>query len=275
VRTFDASKLRTVSGSLDDHALPNSSKLVFPLNGGVVGLGLPMAQMLASPSSRQSMPPHPRFDMDGLEKSQRKTSFKKVLKQSGEKLSSVVSGQRYSVEAQRPPFLAQIGRMGSKRSRSSGEEVRLTPLTSTTEASPSSTRSRPSDKTSWHAPHVDEDIEKRVHEMAGLGLGVAPLPSSTDPQRVHNEGVAKLSPGAIMTRSRSAEDDKSVPGEAEIPDMRMLRRIADLPSNNRCADCGKGMKSSRWATLSELGHDISSCFAETSRTALIVYTRSA
>lgn len=217
----------------------------------MIGLGLPLHQIPGSPGSRRSMPPPARPETDGLSKRQRKSSLKKVLKQSGDMLSSVVGGgQRQSIDSGRPPFLATVGRMGSKNSTSSGEDAWHTPLTTTAQASPASSTSRPSDK-SWHEEKADGDIEKRVLEMAGLGLGLSSSTSSSN-RRVQSEGVAKLSPGSSIARSQSANEESPIPKVAEVPDMKMLRRIADLPGNDRCADCGKGMKSSRWATLSEL-----------------------
>ncbi len=243
-----------ISGSLDDHAVPTRSKLTFAFNGRMIGLGLPMQQFAGTPSSRRSMPPSPRPEMDALLKRQRKTSLKKILKQSGEMLSNVVGGQRYSMDTARPTFLASVGRMGSKTSTSSGEDTWHTPLPPTSEASASSSIFRPSDNSSWHEEKADGDIEKRVLEMAGLGIGLAPSTSSIK-RRFKSEGVAKVEAETSMARSRSANNDSaSTPKEAEIPDMRMLRRIADLPGNSRCADCDKGMQSSRWATLSELFH---------------------
>jgi len=119
-------------------------------------------------------------------------------------------------------------------------------------------------RTSWLDPTpnvnesgVDEDIEKRVLEMAGLGLGSLGLLDAPhgSGRRVKSEGVDKLKVlGEEISRSKSANDDGAatlIPSQEEIPDMRMLRRIAELSCNSKCADCGKGMKSSRWATLSK------------------------
>ena len=174
--------------------------------------------------------------------------MKRVFRQSGDMLSTVTGSQRNSLDAPKPPFLAQVGRMGSKISLTSGEDIRLAPFTSTAEGSPSSTASRSSQRVSWHEESPDGDIEKRVLEMAGLGLGLSSSTLSSSKRRVKSEGVAHLSTAEAMVRSRAANDET---GKVCVPDMTMLRRIANNPGNDRCADCSKGMKSSRWATLSK------------------------
>jgi hypothetical protein len=123
---------------------------------------------------------------------------------------------------------------------------------------------------SWYEVDPDGEIEKRVMEMAGLGLGFSP--NSGEGRRVRSEGRGVLggnaeSPGNAlrvgeeMTRSKSADvpaasGSKDVIGGGRL-DMEVLRRVAGLPGNSVCADCGKSTKSSRWATISEswLGYD--------------------
>lgn len=67
----------------------------------------------------------------------------------------------------------------------------------------------------------DDDIEKRVNQMAGLRVANPDPPSHLD----HEPEVPKF-------------------------DMAMLKKIADTGVNRECADCGRRHKSSRWATLS-------------------------
>lgn len=117
---------------------------------------------------------------------------------------------------------------------------------------------------SWNEEDPDGEIEKRVMEMAGLGLGFSPGRKEGDGRRVKSEGRGVLS-GAVtsgnstlggdMTRSRSAEAVPAGPAQKEVKsdqrlDMETLRRVAGLPGNTVCADCGKSTKSSRWATIS-------------------------
>jgi hypothetical protein len=139
---------------------------------------------------------------------------------------------------------------------SDAECIGLTPPpASIPSTSPASSKIR-SDRSSWYED-PDGEIEKRVLEMAGLGLGNSPMASSSTTRRVQSESLGKQAGkevvtgnvggggGQEMVRSRSAE----VP-MADM-DMKTLRAVAEMAGNNRCADCGKRMKSSRWATLSE------------------------
>lgn len=288
VRTFDASKLRIVSGSLDDHALPTRRLLSGQPRGLGLGLGLPMPSMSNNPGGRRSMPPPPRPGLSGDsgDRRQRKTSLKKVLRQSaeiaGEKWSNVMARNSSGLDLPRPSFLGQTGRSASKSSNedgSSGGRPQSMML-------PSPSYSRLGSDRGGVAEEEDE-IEQRVLEMAGLGLGGPPVKinlngkgSTSSGRRVVSDGVARSMtlakleglPSADMSRTRSAEPD--IPPVPPLPpkdslalrkpdaeagmiggepvDMRMLRRVADLPENRQCADCRKGMKSSRWATLSEL-----------------------
>ena len=217
VRTFDTTKLRSPSGSLDDHALP--SRRLFD------GRGLP--SIPGSPNAnRRSMPP-PRTPTGRMSPTsapisrQRQTSFKKKIRQSaeiaGEKWTSYLSAPKNSVD-----------------------------ITGTSPSIPAS-HSPNSQVENGRSTPDNEFIAQRVLEMASLGLGIS---SSTPPsgKRIHSDGTPKSAEKSVdMTSSKSA-DRMDVP---EVPDMAMLRAIAEAPANSRCADCGRGMKSSRWATLSE------------------------
>ncbi|OCF45792.1 hypothetical protein I317_00280 [Kwoniella heveanensis CBS 569] len=280
VRTFDASKLRTVSGSLDDHALPARSKLGLGFNSRAIGLGFPLPS-----NGRRSMPPTPTehtLPDAASEKRTRKTSLKKVLKQSGERLSSAMGGgggstHRNSFGGGLDPPRPAFGKVGSRTSlpltTPELDSIKMppppVPVASTPTTNPiDSSEGRSESNSSW----VDGEIEKRVLEMAGLGLGIgntdtalAPSHPSDSPnsvkRRVKSEAVRKAhhpsragynaSDSEPMARSKS--DDRQN-GQTDERDgkggMVELRRIADLPMNTRCADCGKGMKSSRWATIS-------------------------
>ncbi|EIW71162.1 hypothetical protein TREMEDRAFT_73206 [Tremella mesenterica DSM 1558] len=261
VRTFDASKLRTVSGSLDDHALPTRPKLGFPS----IGLGTPVG--------RRSLPPQTPVEIR-----KRQTSLKKVLRQSAEiagqqwnNVSQAVNSARSdstALELPRPTFPQQHTRSPVQ------EEERLTPVsepghlsigTGTSDGAGTSPSSRPSDRYSWYDMSVGEDIEKRVLEMAGLGLGTV---GESPGRRVKSESLAHGSEGeGGVTRSRSEDLEHLGKSEKRVgdvggtrsmegrePDMKMLRAIAAEEGNSKCADCGKGMKSSRWATISLRDH---------------------
>ncbi|WWD21573.1 hypothetical protein CI109_106059 [Kwoniella shandongensis] len=282
VRTFDASKLRTVSGSLDDHALPTRSKLGLGFNGRIIGLGLPMP-----PGGRRSMPPTPTsaHSSDTGEKRTRKTSLKKVLKQSGERLSNAVTGggsgsggdrsHRNSfgagLDIPRPSFI----KGGSSRSSLPLSTPEMETIPNSDATSISTSTATPPAQTSGRPSWVDGEIEKRVLEMAGLGLGLGPSSPSgaggdspgSAKRRVKSEAVRRTSNqpddelqhpgGQMLTRSRS--DDKPHASEIAGPgleqgaatlDLAELRRITELEGNRKCADCGKNMKASRWATIS-------------------------
>ena len=262
VRIFDASRLRTQSGALDDYALParQSSKL---------GMGFPLPPIPSTPGNRRSMPPLGRnSSMGDKERRVRKTSFKNVLKQSGEKWQSVMSGvtnrNSASFDIPRPTF------GGIEKDRDmpvvniSDSDGRVTP-TNTNPSTPGiEINASPSKSVleSWGYDTSDNTqdtvIEKRVLEMAGLGLGDSPRSASLA-RRVQSEGVSRhlvVNPGnsdqegsgTEMARSRSAETANA----RRIPEMTMkvLRELADNPQNSNCADCKKPTKASQWATLS-------------------------
>ncbi|WWC68030.1 uncharacterized protein I206_101949 [Kwoniella pini CBS 10737] len=280
VRTFDASKLRTVSGSLDDHALPARGKLGLGFNSRAIGLGFPVP-----PNGRRSMPPTPTDNYhstpESVERRTRKTSLKKVLKQSGERLSNVVSGNsgyRNSfgggLDLPRPSYLKAGSRTSLPLSTPEMNKFDINHMPPP--PIPTSTRPKTNQveevatpqKGSW----VDGEIEKKVLEMAGLGLGLGDSPverlengngesPNTVKRRVKSEAVRKPTHpsrsgymnhsegGGGETMGRSKSND-GTPDEGGQFDMKELKRIADLDGNRKCADCGKGMRSSRWATIS-------------------------
>jgi hypothetical protein len=143
-------------------------------------------------------------------------------------------------------------------------------------ASPASRISSWSDRTrmSWYdETQMDGEIEKRVLEMAGIGGTGTGSAGSVQQRRVVSERIREGSElevngmtevartkSADVPRERVVQDGGRTEsegmhsrgaGKGEMADMRMLRRLADIEGNKKCADCGKGMKSSRWATLSE------------------------
>jgi hypothetical protein len=243
VRTFDTSKLRTASGALDDHALP--ARRQKPLG---LGFPLPMPPIPSTPGNRRSMPPlsQPGEKDRDREKRTRKTSFKNVLKSSGEKWLNRNSN---SFDLPRPMPIATTSAQASGR-------VTPPPPALTMISSASPTRSV---KESWDGYDDSHDtaIEKRVYEMAGLGLGDSPISSPSQQRRVQSEGVHKHADGEEMARSRSA--DVNLVRQQEELSMRTLRELADAPGNNRCADCKRPTKASQWATLSTSTTRITTC----------------
>ena len=225
IRTFDASRLRTQSGTLDDYAQPK------------LGLGSPSTPALAH--NRRSMPPLGRNHSMDKERRVRKTSFKNVLKQGGEKWQNVVNGvtnrNSASFDIPRPVYTS---------SQSYEHSGRVTPPTTTPTIGLSPSRSIREWGYDAEDSTQDTVIEKRVLEMAGLGLGDSPRSASLA-RRVQSEGVRHLEvEGTEISRSRSADDRK--------PEMTMkvLRELADNPANSKCADCKKPTKASQWASLS-------------------------
>lgn len=294
VRTFDTSKLRTISGAYDDHAVPLRQKLGFPIPGipsRPNGLPMPMPYIPGSPS-RRSMPPPSRPDEGGpglfdARPRKRQTSFKKALRQSaeiaGEKWKDAMSSRHPHGGDGRPGFLSPGTRMKSSSSHSavsasSGWTEDPPPLPSSTDGSHETPTTQlntstatqttgstmvepPSDAGTWYDVDPDGQIEKRVMEMAGLGIGFSPTSSpAAEGRRVKSEGKGVLGTagnpsgaGEEMTRSRSA-DVPPVPkavNEGRL-DMETLRKVAGASGNTACADCGKSTKSSRWATISKL-----------------------
>jgi len=224
VRTFDSSRLRTQSGTLDDHAQPR------------LGLGSPSTPAL---NNRRSMPPLGRnHSMTDKERRVRKTSFKNVLKQGGEKFQNVMNG------AYRNSASFDLPRPLISTNNSYDRSGRVTPPATTPSVGLSPSKSIREWGYDAEDSTQDTVIEKRVLEMAGLGLGDSPRSTSLA-RRVQSEGVRNLEvEGTEMSRSRSADVRK--------PEMTMkvLRELADNPSNSKCADCKKPTKASQWASLS-------------------------
>lgn len=281
VRTFDDSKLRTSSGALDDHALP-ARRGHKPL-----GLGFPLPPIPSTPGNRRSMPPlgHSQTDLHlrerlregerDKERRTRKTSFKNVLKSSGEKWLNRHSTST-TFDIPRPPPPPQLAPVSGSvaatprpevitRASLSSNSGRTTPppqsqsqsqsqISGQSTASPSR-----SVKESWDGYDSSHDttIEARVYEMAGLGLGLgtgeSPVSSPLQSRRVQSEGVNKhLQPdvgGGEMSRSKSADVDSKKEKGPEMT-MKTLRELADKVGNNICADCKRPTKASQWATLS-------------------------
>ena len=176
--------------------------------------------------------------MTDKERRIRKTSFKNVLKQGGEKFQNVMNGayrNSASFDLPRPPISS---------SHSYDKSGRVTPPARTPSVGLSPSKSIREWGYDAEDSTQDTVIEKRVLEMAGLGLGDSPRSTSLA-RRVQSEGVRNLEvEGTEMSRSRSADDRK--------PEMTMkvLRELADNPSNSKCADCKKPTKASQWASLS-------------------------
>lgn len=231
------------------------------------------------------MPPTP-VEAESGEARIRKTSFKKVLKQSGERFTNAMTGgtshanlaastdqppgktKRNSfggLEVPRPTF----GRAGSRQSLPASAPDRL-PLQQQFNQLLPAISTPPGIKSSW----ADNDIESRVLKMAGLGLGASPpsrsggghgaLPLAESPssakRRVKSEAIRKphsnknklgqYQGSEGMTRSKSDDGSKML-AEDLADDKKELKRIAAEEGNARCADCHGGMKASRWATISE------------------------
>lgn len=261
----------------------------------------PFGDSPSFPSSAQTAVPNSGVGgaNGNLEKRHRKPSFKKVFRQSAEianeRWSNVMSGRNNSgLDLPRPSFLGPQSRSNSRTypssettdnqwtagKESSGEktsteaEVSQVDLTRSGRAQPNGAHNATK---SWFHEDLDSEIEKKVLEMAGLGLGSSPrsYPSGqkTDSEsgsvarRVRSDGPTRSAGMALLqsdkegervdiARTRSADGAQILGSEGREewrgqPDMRMLRKVADMAENKRCADCGNGMKSSRWATLSE------------------------
>ena len=226
-------------------------------------------------------------------KRKRQTSFKKAFRQSAEIASQWKDGlvprsPSFISDPSRPPFLGIAKRQNSASSgvssggvsyashvaavgREEDPEVlkRITEdtLVTSTMGPVAGDRSFGSwvevdDAHSSVGGGHDGEIEKRVMEMAGLGLGNSPGRIPSD-RRVKSDGRGKedgthLSPPfREMTRSRSADVPvrSDMVGEAErggeVLDMDTLRRAAAKEGNAVCADCRRSTRSSRWASICE------------------------
>lgn len=212
--TLRSSDLQGMSEDLDDHALYIRGKKNADKNSDR-RIPFPSSFMASTPS-RHSLPAVPRELRHA-----RRASLKDRLKNDLMPTPSKSSNPSPTFE-QRPSFLSQGGRMPSYAGSNSGSA------------------SRPS--SAWF-DDPDADIEKRVLEMAALGIS----PSMEEMRR-----AAKTHPSPPMP-SLPAEYTLMPPPQ-QVPiqkyDMAFLRRIADAGHNARCADCGRRTKSSRWATLS-------------------------
>ncbi|UOH84167.1 hypothetical protein LQV05_000961 [Cryptococcus neoformans] len=281
VRTIDQAKARGPSGAYDDHALPTRSKYNLGFSARNLSLGfVPLVQ-----TGRKSMPPTP-VEATSPEARIRKTSLKKVLKQSGERFTNAMTGAASSVNlaahtADQPPEKAKrnsfgglevprptFGRAGSRQSLPAPAPDRQ-PLQQQFNQLLPPISTPPGAKSSW----ADNDIESRVLKMPGLGLGASPpsrsggghgvlplaeSPSSTK-RRVKSEAIrkphankhklAQHQDGEGLTRSKSDDGSKMLV-EDLADDKKELKRIASEEGNSRCADCHGGMKASRWATIS-------------------------
>jgi hypothetical protein len=177
-------------------------------------------------------PPPPR----GEEPRKRRTSLKSRLKQgaeaAGDRLSTVVGSKRGSVDLERPAFLAQGGRMPSYNTSSVNSTSR---------------------RASWYE---DEDIERRVMEMAGMDAASQrsrsrrPGTAPSGDGRTRSGGSAGRGRLAVVEPARRPSPSPGL--EAAEPQLSMdyLRHLAATGANARCADCGRATKTSRWATLS-------------------------
>lgn len=226
--TVRSSDIKDAGYVLDDHGRKKK---------GADGrrLPIPSPQTTGTPAmsnSRHSLPAPPRSADENARRA-RRPSFKSRIKNTAGAAGDKLMPNRQSLgagsEVQRPAFLAHGGRMPSYPSMSSSDK-----------------------RTSWleESPESSE-IEKRVMEMAGLGLDPRHTPatapaSSSGHHSVNNAHSREqsCSPGDSPNTLQTAEPAPKL-------DMKMLRQIADEGPNAVCADCGRRTKSSRWATLSE------------------------
>jgi hypothetical protein len=168
----------------------------------------------AMQSSRHSLPAPPRESRHA-----RRTSLKDRIMAAGALLPS--KHHPPPPPDSRPSFLSQGGRMPTSYPASSVSSAH---------------------RSSFYAGETDAEIEKKVMEMAGLGI-----------RRSKENMQAAAGPPSF---SRASSDNSpmspaSTPPAVPRYDMAMLRRVADTPANSKCADCGRRTKSSRWATQSE------------------------
>jgi hypothetical protein len=100
---------------------------------------------------------------------------------------------------------------------------------------------------SFYQLELDDDMRNAV-------LSVNPMVTSptalAQPLVVDSPDLAA---SETMTQEKFHQALANVPIPSAPADMALLRRIADLPSNQTCSDCGhpiKGETSQRWATIS-------------------------
>lgn len=100
---------------------------------------------------------------------------------------------------------------------------------------------------SFYQLELDDDMRNAV-------LSVNPM--VTSPTALAQPLVVDppdLAASETMTQEKFHQALANVPTPSAPADMALLRRIADLPSNQTCSDCGhpiKGETSQRWATIS-------------------------
>lgn len=230
---------------------------------------------MAMPPPSQPVPP--RIEEPRKGRTSLKSRFKHGAEMAGDKLSTVVGGgKRSSMDLERPAFLAQGGRMPSYNSSSLNSrraswyddddlERRVMEMAASGSSTPAQTpgvgggsggprsvtpppqpgapafgskkssSARPSTAPSSGLTHKNS-LLRRPGPNAGSGL-----------REVENELAPAPAPAPVSALSIPAPP----PGAQERLDMSHLRRIASLGANQRCADCGRATKTSRWATLSE------------------------
>jgi hypothetical protein len=93
-----------------------------------------------------------------------------------------------------------------------------------------------------------ENEDGFVSPPADTGTGQVPL-------KARPQSVGQLPLSRTPTRVSQMDDDRQV----AIADMAMLRKVADQPSNQACADCRRSLRgeyTQRWATVSLHNHPI-------------------
>ncbi|GMK54362.1 hypothetical protein CspeluHIS016_0109480 [Cutaneotrichosporon spelunceum] len=176
-------------------------------------------------------PPPPRGEEPRKPRSSLKSRLKLGAEAAGDRISTVVGARGLTDDFERPAFLAQGGRM---------------PSYTATSLKPSPRRA------SWYE---DEDIERRVLEMAGVDTlsqrsrsgrpGTAPSGAS----RTRSDASASGGRLAVLQPAHSPSPSPALE-KSEPLGMVDLHNFAALGANTRCADCGRATKTSRWATLS-------------------------
>jgi hypothetical protein len=215
----------------------------------------------------------------------RKASFRKAWKQgtelAGETWSNVKNigggggvGHGGNANSNRNSFVYDSTAAGTLQADNSGSAPQqsvensalhrpgTSPLLPTTSPNSSYDLGQRGNMASWSGEEslsADSEIEKRVLEMVGLdglGLGRIDVPNVQG----QSQGLVNGRNGRDITPPetpvfRSNEGSMSTLGAEqvvdEVWDMKRLREIAERADNTKCADCGKSMRSSRWATISE------------------------
>lgn len=221
----DVKKLATDPGVTDDVSPPTTRK-----GSGQSDRRLPLPPAVKGPSTsnRHSLPAPPRGEPSSGGRSAHRQSLKNRIKSSAELAGDKLGGGKASRNSmdlqQRPAFMMHANSFSHR------EEYN----------------------------DMENDIERRVYEMAGLqlqrdsGSGASNLGLAQPGAQYPDNTLASLrtlspvlgSPGLPV----SMQDHMDTPTKL---DKALLRQIADTGANARCADCGKRTKSSRWATQSE------------------------